>query len=126
MPVPEGPDVLVIEDIRTFRFPAVYARNMQEAWTLLHSRRWSEIWFDHDMGLTVNDNNTYPLAVHLERLAFEGTPLDVGRIVVHTANPSGGQRLMAALRAYNPVRVVANDYLAEGSPILVFTRGTGE
>lgn len=114
------PDVLVIEDIRTFRFPAVYARTMNDAWRLLHSRRWREIWFDHDMSMTVNENNTYAIAVHMEQIAFEGTPLDVDRVVVHTANPAGGQRLMAALRAYKPVRVVANDYLASGSPILVW------
>lgn len=112
----EDADVLVIEDIRTFRFPAVYARTLAEAWVLLISRPWREIWLDHDMGRTANDNNTYALAVFMEQRAQEGDPLHVERVYVHTANPSGGDRLMAALSPwYDVTRVSASDYLLPGS-----------
>lgn len=108
------PRVLVIEDLRTFRFPATYARTVYEAWPHLVSGHWDEIWFDHDMGLTRDDDTTYPIAQYMEKRAYEGVPIDVDRVFVHTANPYGGDRLMAALRAYNPIRVDANDYLVPG------------
>ena len=109
-------DVLVIEDIRTFRFPATYARTRAEAWLLLFSKPWKEVWFDHDMGLSDESDNTYDLAVEMERRAVEGVPLEVGRVYIHTANPYGGDRLMAALsRWYNVKRVEARDYIVPGS-----------
>ena len=117
--VPEGPvpaRVLVIEDIRTFRFPAVYARTLAEAWVQLVNGPWDEIWFDYDMGLTSDSDNTYEIATFMERRAAEGVPIDVKRVVVHTANPYGGDRLMAALRnGYDVIRVAAIDYLAPNS-----------
>lgn len=121
---PEGPRVLVIEDLRTFKFPAVYARTLAEAWVQLFSFSWDQVWFDHDMGLTMESDNTYALAVEMERRAQEGAPLPVGEIVVHTANPNGGDRLMAALsKWYNVRRVDANDYLAPGEGHMYWTGG---
>ena len=116
----DGEDVLVIEDIRIFRFPCVYARTMGEAWQLLFSKPWREVWFDHDMGLLRFDVNTYPLAVQLEELAHQGIPHPIERVFVHSANPAGAQRLVMALRAYDPIRVDANDYLAAGQPKMTF------
>lgn len=108
--------VLVIEDIRTFRFVATYARTVREAWVLLFTQEWDEVWFDYDMGLTRDSDNTYELAVEMERRAHNGIPLDVKRVVVHSANPHGGDRLMAALsRSYDTVRVSANDWIVPGS-----------
>lgn len=115
-PEPRPVRVLVIEDIRTFRFPATYARTLAEAWQELGNGPWDEIWFDHDMGLTSDSDNTYEIAQYMERRAVEGTPIDVKRVVVHTANPYGGDRLMAALsKWYDTIRVAAVDYLAPNS-----------
>lgn len=116
----DGADVLVIEDIRIFRFPCVYARTMGEAWQLLFSKPWREVWFDYDMGLTRLSVDTYPLAVFLEELAHNGAPHPIERVYVHSANPEGGQRLMMALKAYHPIRVDANDYLADGQPKMTY------
>lgn len=109
-------NVLVIEDLRTFRFPATYARTIFEAEYLITSQDWTEIWWDFDMGLTRDADNTYKLALALEIKAIEGIFLPVQRMVVHSANPHGGDRLMAALSPwYKTVRVAARDYLAPGS-----------
>lgn len=109
----DGPDVLVIEDERTFRFSCVYARTMGEAWQLLFSQPWREVWWDFDMGKMRNSVNTYPLAKRVEEMAFNGEMLPVERMVVHSQNPPGGDNLMLALRAYDPIRVDANDYLVD-------------
>jgi hypothetical protein len=117
-------DVLVIEDIRTFRFDAVYARTLDEARVLLFSKPWDEVWWDHDMGLTKNAPDTYKLACEVERLAYKGAILPIGLMVVHSANPNGGDSLMAAFKKHYPtVRVVANDYLAEGETPMFWTGG---
>lgn len=108
--------ILVIEDIRTFRFPATYCRTVWEAWVPLFTESWDEVWFDYDMGLKADSDNTYALAVEIERRAHAGEMLPIGRIVVHSANPYGGDRLMAALSPwYDTVRVAAVDYLLPGS-----------
>lgn len=110
------PKVLVIEDIRTFRFPATYCRTIYAAWLPLFSEPWDECWWDYDMGLQADSDNTYVLAVNVERRAHEGIILPIKRMVVHSANPYGGDRLMAALSPwYDTVRVSAADYLAPES-----------
>lgn len=111
--------ILVIEDIRTFRFECTYARTRQEAYDLLLNHEWDEVWWDHDLGLQLDSDTSYPLAVHVERLAHDGHLLPVKRMVVHSANPYGGDRLMAALSPwYDTTRVSARDYLAPGSEVL--------
>lgn len=113
-------DVLVIEDIRTFRFPATYARTRERAWFLLFAsgrlRPWKEVWFDYDLGISMDADNSYDLAVEMERRAQEGIPLLAEKVYVHTANPAGGDRLMAALSPwYDVKRVEARDYIVPGS-----------
>jgi hypothetical protein len=113
--VTDGSDVLVIEDIRVFNFPCVYARNAYEAEPLLFGRAWREVWFDHDLGLLKSSPDVMPLVNKMERLAHEGTILPIGRIYVHTANPVGRANIVAALSPWYEVRVVdANVYLAPG------------
>jgi hypothetical protein len=99
-----------------FRFECVYARTLLEGQALLFSKPWREVWWDYDLGLTKDSDNAYSLAVEVERLAHKGTLLPIGRMVVHTANPYGGDRLMAAFSPwYDTVRVSANDYITADS-----------
>ena len=46
------PDVLVIDDLRTFPFPAVYARTAATGIARLHERAWREVWLDWNLGGT--------------------------------------------------------------------------
>ena len=41
--------VLVIDDVRRFRFDCAYARTLAQARSLLEVP-WDEVWFDHDLG----------------------------------------------------------------------------
>jgi hypothetical protein len=110
-----GDDILVIEDIRTFYFPAIYARDIETARELLYSKPWSMVWFDHDMGLSDGCETTIGLAREMEERAVNGEILPIGRIIIHTANPVGRINLLAALNRHYDVTVVdANVYLAKG------------
>lgn len=103
-------DILVIDDLRTFRFPATYARSAAEGRRLLLAHPWREIWLDHDLG---PGEDIRPLVRMLEERAFAGDPLAVERIVVHSANPAGAADIARGLtaRGYRVVRVLAQDYL---------------
>jgi hypothetical protein len=103
--------VLVIDDLRHFRFPATYARTLWEAESLLlRPDGWDEVWWDHDLGPTT----TRGLAATLERMAVYGVPPRCGRVVVHTSNPAGRDWLTAALvNVYGQAEFVdAADYVA--------------
>jgi hypothetical protein len=116
--------VLVIDDVRSFSFPAVYARTVREAEPLLFAHEWDEVWLDHDLGLLSAAPTVMPLVNKMERLAYEGTVLPITTVFVHTANPVGRRNIIAALdRWYTLVSVDANDYLDPRSPSLMF-RGT--
>lgn len=77
----DKPDVLVIDDQRTFRFPAVYARTATEGMSRLGERDWREVWLDYNLGpgLTIE-----PVMHMLEEWAARGQPLPIGVICVHT------------------------------------------
>ncbi len=105
------PDVLVIDDMRTFAFPAVYARTAGEGLARLQERAWREVWLDHDLGQGVDIK---PVVRLLEERAFDGTPLEVGLIYVHTSNPTAGDAMMAGLgRWYKVRRAVAHAFMAK-------------
>jgi hypothetical protein len=103
-------DVLVIDDIRTFTFPAVYARTEAEGLARVVERPWREVWLDHDLG---PGSDVRSVVRVMEERAFGGKPLDIGLVLVHTSNPTAGDSIVAGLeRWYRVRRVVAHDYLA--------------
>lgn len=111
-----GSDVLVIEDIRTFKFPAIYARTLAEGERLLFSQPWREVWFDFDLGLVDGSDNVMPLVNELERRAVEGEAHPIDKVIVHSMNPVGRTAVAAVLGRWYEVRMVeASRYLAEGS-----------
>jgi hypothetical protein len=106
----ERPDTLVIDDQRTFRFPAVYARNVAEGVSRLAEREWREVWLDFNLGpgLTIE-----PILHLLEERAASGNPFPIGLICVHTSGPAEGDAMIAALAPWYRVRrVVAHSYRA--------------
>ena len=106
----DKPDVLVIDDQRTFRFPAVYARTAAEGLSRLAEHGWREVWLDYSLGsgLTIE-----PVMRLLEERATRGRPLPIGVICVHTSGPAEGDAMVAALTPWYRVRrVVAHSFRA--------------
>ncbi len=100
----DRPDVLVIDDQRRFRFPAVYARTAAEGLSLLAERAWREVWLDYNLGpgLTIE-----PVMQALEARAASGRSFAVGVICVHTSGLAEGDAMVAALAPWYRVRRVA-------------------
>ena len=103
-------DVLVIDDERTFRFPAIYARTADAGAARLAEREWLEVWLDYSLGrgLTIA-----PVLAMLVAAAAEGHPFAIGVICVHTSDPARGHAMVVELAPwYRVQRVVAHPYLA--------------
>jgi hypothetical protein len=104
------PDILVIDDLRTFAFPAIYARTSREGLALLEERPWRELWLDYALG---HGADIKPVVRVLEEWAALGRPLKVGLICVHTSDPVQGEAMVAGLgRWYQVRRMVAHSFLA--------------
>lgn len=115
------PATVLVDDLRSF----VDGREAQvartsgagvEALERHRGRRLAELWLDHDLG---GDDTIWPVVEVLERAAFEGSPLDIGVVYVHSANPAGAEKVVQALRRWGyDVRSAAGSpavgYLAEG------------
>lgn len=103
--------VLVIDDLRTMKFEATYARTLGEGQRLIASGPWDEVWLDHDLGsIRVGDERESqtirPLVRELELMAHEGKVLPIGKVYVHTMNGLGRAEIVAALSRFYNVRVV--------------------
>lgn len=103
------PDVLVIDDTRTFRFPAAYGRTAEAGIALLEEHAWREVWLDYDLG---HGADIGPVVTLLEDRAAAGQPFEVGLICVHTSSPEDGDRMVARLgRWYRVRRTLAHSFL---------------
>ncbi|MFI5835852.1 cyclic-phosphate processing receiver domain-containing protein [Micromonospora sp. NPDC051300] len=105
--------IALIDDLRSFvdGRPAEVARTSAAGVELLarhRDGRLDELWLDHDLG---GDDTIWPVVEVLERAAFDGRPLDIGVVVVHSANPSGAEKVALVLRRWG-YRV----QVASGSP----------
>ncbi|MEU8022620.1 cyclic-phosphate processing receiver domain-containing protein [Micromonospora haikouensis] len=92
--------VILIDDLRSFvdGRKAEVARTSAAGVQLLdqyRGRRLDELWLDHDLG---GDDTIWPVVELLERAAFEGRPLDIGVVHVHSANPVGVTKIAQVLR----------------------------
>jgi hypothetical protein len=92
--------VILVDDLRSFLDgrEAEVARTSSSGVELLarhRTDRVDELWLDHDLG---GDDTIWPVVEILERAAFEGRPLDVGIIVIHSANPAGAAKMVQVLR----------------------------
>lgn len=92
--------VVLVDDVRSFvdGRKAEVARTSAAGVLLLdqyRGRRLDELWLDHDLG---GDDTIWPVVELLERAAFEGRPLDVGVVYVHSANPVGVTQIVQVLR----------------------------
>lgn len=115
--------IVVVDDLRTFdpEFLLVegedidieYIRTAPQAVEWLRTCQWAgleidELWLDHDLGL---GGDTVGVADWMERAAFEGTPIPIKKVYIHTANPAGANRLRSGLEKWYDVETVnALDY----------------
>jgi hypothetical protein len=96
---------VVVDDLRSFAFDAVYARTSAEALALLAQLHADgvavdELWLDHDLG---GDDTVVPVVDWLcERCVWDDPPA-VGRVVVHTSNPVGASMIERTLQRWFPV-----------------------
>jgi hypothetical protein len=102
--------VVLVHDLRSFADgrSADVARTSAAGVAVLQryrDERVDELWLDHDLG----ENDTiWPVVEVLERAAFEGRPVDVGVVYVHSANPTGAAKVALVLRRWGYlVRVVS-------------------
>ena len=109
--------VILVDDLRSFvdGRSAEVARTSAAGVEVLErhrGRRIDELWLDHDLG---GDDTIWPVVEVLELAAFEERPFDIGVILIHSANPPGGAKMLQALRRWGyGVR------LAAGSPQVAY------
>lgn len=114
----------MVDDLRTFTFPAVYARSSAaglDAVRSVRSEGLDELWLDYDLGEVDGVADVAePIVDLLAEWAHDGTPLDVGRVVVHSANPVGAARMMLSLQrwGYRAERVDAAWFMEQDTPRL--------
>jgi hypothetical protein len=105
--------VLVIDDERTFSFPATYARTLPEGAWLLFTKGmypgWDEVWLDHDLGDT--QYRMMDLLNAIEIMSEGKELLTVHRFIIHSANPVARNQMAQALSGYPLMMVRAEDYI---------------
>ncbi|MEH1016957.1 cyclic-phosphate processing receiver domain-containing protein [Micromonospora sp. CPCC 206060] len=94
--------IILVDDLRSFvdgRSADVARTSAAGVELLEHCRdqRLDELWLDHDLG---EDDTIWPVVEVLERAAFDGRPLDVGVINIHSANPAGATKMAQALQRW--------------------------
>jgi hypothetical protein len=97
--------VVLVDDVRRFRDgrECVVARNPVEALDALrlHGPRLDELWLDFDLGRHPDGRrrDVMPVVAELVRVARQGAPYEIGRILIHSSNPSGALAIRQALEA---------------------------
>jgi hypothetical protein len=86
------PLVVLVDDLRSFRDgrECLVARTVEETMRLLDTigdAHIAELWLDYDLG---GGTTVEPVIDRLVAEATQGSPLDVGRVIVHSANTRGG------------------------------------
>ena len=111
---------VVVDDLRNHNLPAVHLRTSADATTFLHDnagKHIGELWLDWDLGWT---DTALPVVLLLEEACFNNSPFDIDVIYIHTANPSGADRIYNSrlLQAnYAMQRVNCWDHLTEADGV---------
>lgn len=112
--------ICLLDDLRNFKETpseeVLIFRTSEEAMKWLESDREpiSQFWFDHDLG---GDDTATRVVTEFSRLAFEGTPVEVEHILVHSANIYANGYVDSLRRyGYKVTRVRAEDYMISEVP----------
>ncbi|MEV4253978.1 cyclic-phosphate processing receiver domain-containing protein [Spirillospora sp. NPDC049652] len=96
-----APVILGVDDLRPLPRATRIARTSREGIRLLRDHQdgfIDELWLDHDLG---GDDSIMPVVTVLEEAAFNGRPLQIGMVFVHSANPSGAETVVRVLERWN-------------------------
>lgn len=93
---------LVIDDERTFKVDPmdgsfIYARNSEDGIQILRTISIDELWLDHDLG---GDDTIIAVVDYLCEEAYNGNPVPLDVIWVHSMNPVGAQNVIRSLEKY--------------------------
>lgn len=115
--------IVLIDDERDFKQSiapegVIVLRTSAEAinWlrTLTPEDNICQLWLDHDLGLLedgVTPDTIEPVVKELESMFFHNTSPNIEQVLVHTANPVGGDNIFKSMsKIHNTVRVSAGDY----------------
>ena len=112
--------IVLVDDERSFRHPPndlLVFRNSKNAIDWLESLELetviSQLWLDHDLGLVGGRKDSIlPFVRKIEELVFFDRCPVIEQVIVHSANPVGGEQVFAALKKdFSVARVAAGDYL---------------
>lgn len=113
--------VLLIDDLRDFKVEPentamTVVRNSAEALKVLEGQNtWDEIWFDHDLGeVDGRIDTTMRVVDYLSEKSFNGDPVNVGTVYIHTSNPVGRKQIQASMHrfGYRTVIVEASNHFS--------------
>lgn len=111
--------IIVIDDLRTFTFPALYFRTSEEALSWFRENEGKdvdidELWLDHDLG---PDDDIRRVVRYLEDSHLDPSLQGwrINRVYVHTANPVGASYIKRSLRMYSCYQVDAAHFLLKES-----------
>lgn len=92
-------DLRVVGDLSYFKDPPVVTHVETTAAGIqrLTDEEFDILWLDHDLG---PDGTIMPLVDWLSERAFNGDPVKLDAIVVHSANPTGVATMLQTLARY--------------------------
>lgn len=115
-----GPVVVLVDDLRSFRDnrDAQVFRTSRDALhylTTLGEEPIAELWLDHDLG---DDDTISPVVELLQERAFNGAPMAVGVVYVHSMNPPAAEWIRVGLErfGYRTVRTTTDELVSEELP----------
>lgn len=94
----------------------IVSRNSRDALNAIRStpEGFYAMFLDHDLGIveSIGIDSINPVIDYLCEQAFNGSPVPVDTIFIHTSNPVGAKQMLASLTryGYNAVKVNASDY----------------
>ena len=97
--------ILVIDDERIFNHEKIgaltdhfaYAESLTVATALVFTLAWDVVYLDHDLG-TYGDVRV--LTKDIEKFAYNGNILPIGKFVIHSMNPLGRMEMYNALHKF--------------------------
>lgn len=116
---------ILIDDLRNMKEACVpvlapegliVSRNSRDALNAIRStpEGFYAMFLDHDLGIveSIGIDSINPVIDYLCEQAFNGSPVPVDTIFIHTSNPVGAKQMLASLTryGYNAVKVNASDY----------------
>lgn len=90
----------------------MYLRDSSDAFEVIYSQHWDEVWLDHDMG---NQGPDLRVLCNQIEAYSQSLRLDVDTFMIHTSNPVARLDMFMALSPYYHVELKnAADFIRKG------------